>query len=147
MYHIVLTLLRWFTRILNYVLHFMVDGNVCHGQPFFCYRPFFFPCSGGQVQQSQTTNENAYILHFYNLIPFFVPLYYLQSHNDLFDDQISEYFLAFGMSPLSFKDNVAGCFILCQSQHYSLSQRSTVLKITMLATLYSQCGGQVTVAW
>ncbi len=66
--------------------------------------------------------------------------------------------------------SVRGClkressFILRQSQHYSLvcfyseknvivdiathwvsQQRSTVLKITKSATLYSQCGGQVTV--
>lgn len=79
------------------------------------------------------------------------------------------------MSPLSFKDNLAGTVVLfCISlstilwcvfftgkkkknvsvdiaAYWLSQQRSTVLKITwqlkiMLATLYSQCGGQVTVA-
>lgn len=86
---------------------------------------------------------------------------------------MNEYFLAFSMPPLSFKDNLAGtvilfcislsiifwCVFFTEKKNFSVDiaaywlsqQRSTVLKITwqlkiMLETLYSQCGGQVTVA-
>lgn len=58
------------------VLCFMVDGNVIFCQDVHFSADFFIYLF--LVQQCGTANENAYILHIYNLIPFFCfPLWFI----------------------------------------------------------------------